>query len=178
MSMKLIGIIAGVVVLGGVAAYIVMNPASLSVMSDTTGESQTEETAGRTDGMFSGSLADLIGRGGDWQCTFDVASGVANSSGTVYVSGEKLRGDFSSMVPQLNQTIDSHMIQNDGYVYVWTSLTPQGFKAKTTIGTPDGTTAFQGQGVDINQQYDYNCTRWAADASVFELPRGVTFAGG
>lgn len=170
--MKLIGTILAVVVLGGAAAYFVMNPG----MSVNTGAEGDEEKMS-AEGPFSGSLADLIGRGGDWQCTFTADNQIANSSGTVFISGEKLRGDFASVVPQLNQTIDSHMIQNDGYVYVWTSLTAQGFKAKTTIGTPDGTTAFQGQGVDINQAYDYNCTPWAADASKFELPSGITFAG-
>lgn len=174
--MKLVGVVAAVVVLGAAALYFVMNPGMQSGMNADTG-SNAEQKKMSGDGAFSGSLADLLGRGGDWQCTFTSESDVANSSGTVYVSGAKLRGDFASVVPQLNQTIDSHMIQSDGYVYVWTSLTPQGFKAKTTIGTPDGTTQFQGQGVDINQQYNYNCAPWAVDGSKFELPAGVTFAG-
>ncbi|MBY0539328.1 hypothetical protein K2P56_02760 [Patescibacteria group bacterium] len=176
MSMKLIGIVLAVVVLGGAGAYFVMNP-GVSGMSANTPTAESDAKDMPSEGTFSGSLADLIGRGGNWQCTFNVESGVANSSGTVFISGEKLRGDFASVVPQLNQTIDSHMIQSEGYVYVWTSLAPQGFKAKTTIGTPDGTTAFQGQGINIDQQYNYNCTAWVADSSKFELPSGVTFAG-
>lgn len=172
--MKIIGIIAAVVVVGGAVGYFLMNQGAAA--PGTANEQGTANTQNEV-GAFSGSLADLLGRGGDWQCTFGVENQVSNSSGTVYVSGSKIRGDFESMVPQLNQTIDSHMIQSDGFVYVWTSLAPQGFKSKATIGTPDGTTAFRDQGIDINQAYDYNCTPWAADASKFELPAGVTFAG-
>jgi hypothetical protein len=119
----------------------------------------------------------LTRRGGDWQCTFNVENQISQSSGTVYVSGQTLRGDFASQVPQLNQTIDSHMIQNNGAVYVWTSLSPQGFKTEAAISTPGGAAEFQDQGVDINQTYDYNCMPWTVDNSKFELPAGVTFAG-
>ncbi len=171
--MKVLGIIAAVVIVGGTAAFFMMNQ-----QPNTEGTEVAQNQATATDGAFSGSLADLMGRGGDWQCTFNVENQVSKSSGTVYVSGEKLRGDFASRVPQLNQTIDSHMVQSGGYVYVWTSMTPQGFKTKSAIGTPDGTTAFNDQGIDINQQYAYTCTPWTADAALFELPAGVTFAGG
>jgi hypothetical protein len=178
MSMKVLGIIAAVVVIGGAAAFFMMNQsAGAPVPQAPAGEQGTQSSGESSEGMFSGSLADLVGRGGNWQCTFNVENEVSKSSGTVYVSGMMLRGDFESVVPQLNQTIDSHMIQKDGSVYVWTSLAPQGFKSAATIGTPDGTTAFRDQGVDINQTYNYNCTPWAVDASQFELPEGITFAG-
>lgn len=174
MSMKVVGIIVAVVVLGGAAAFLLMPQAG----APTSGASSQNTVAGQnSDGAITGSLADLLNRGGDWQCIFNVKNEVSESSGTVYVSGQTLRGDFVSAVPQLNQDIDSHMIQKDGSVYVWTSLSPQGFKSAATIGTPDGTTAFSQQGIDINQQYAYNCTPWTVDASQFELPEGITFAG-
>lgn len=168
--MKVVGIIVAVVVLGGAAAFLMMNQGGAPV-------AQNVEGGGNTEGAITGSLSDLLSRGGDWQCTFSVKNEVSESSGTVYVSGQTLRGDFISAVPQLNQDIDSHMIQKDGSVYVWTSLSPQGFKSAATIGTPDGTTAFSQQGIDINQQYAYNCTPWTVDPAQFELPEGITFAG-
>ncbi len=175
MSTKIIGGVVALVLVAGGAAYFVMNQPPASPAQG--GATNTANTSENGSGAFQGSLADLMGRGGDWQCTFNVENEVSKSDGTVFVSGEKLRGDFASMVPQLNQTIDSHMIQSEGYVYVWTSLTTQGFKSKATLGTADGTTAFKDQGVDINQQYNYNCSPWTVDVSKFELPAGVTFAG-
>ncbi|MBX9765580.1 hypothetical protein K2X83_02975 [Patescibacteria group bacterium] len=174
MSLKIVGIIAAVLIVGGAAAFFVMNSSGNPGFPESGSDITTRVNQ---PGAYNGSLADLTRRGGDWQCTFTVENQVAQSSGTVYVSGQKLRGDFSSLVPQLNQTIDSHMIQDNGAVYVWTSLSPQGFKTETAISTPGGAAAFQEQGVDVNQAYDYNCVPWTVDPSKFELPAGVTFAG-
>ena len=171
--------VAALVIVGG-AFFLLSKPAAQRQNAAQGAQTGTQEAAqqpaGGT-GAFTGSLADLLGRGGNWKCTFGAEGTGFSSSGTTYVSGGKIRADFSSKIQQLNQTVDSHMVQDGGYVYVWTSLAPQGFKAKTTLGSKDATTQFGKQGVNIDQKYNYNCSPWTVDASLFALPKGVTFVG-
>lgn len=176
MSTKYILIgLAVVVLLGG--GYLLFSNSAAPQQNATQG-TQADTTQDATgNGAFTGSLADLVGRGGDWKCTFGSEGTGFSSSGTSYVSQGKMRADFTSKIEQLKQTVDSHMIQDGGFVYVWTSLAPQGFKAKTTLGTKDSATQFNAQGVNIDQKYAYNCTPWTVDGSLFDLPTGVTFVG-
>ncbi len=170
--------VAAVVILGG-AYFFLSKPASNqqnTAQGIQAGAQNTTQPAGGT-GAFTGSLAELLGRGGDWKCTFGAQGSGFTSSGTTYISGGKMRSDFSSQIQQVKQTVDSHMIQDGGFVYVWTSLAQQGFKAKTTLGTKDATAQFGAQGVNIDQKYNYNCSAWTVDASMFALPKGITFVG-
>jgi hypothetical protein len=139
---------------------------------------EAEVAAPEEGGTFTGTFSDLAGRGGAWQCAVDASNQFAESQGIVFVSGGKIRGDFTSRVSVqgFNQSVESHMIQRDGAVYVWTSLTSQGFKTDAEAGSPDGTTKPQGQGMDLNQEYTYDCAPWSKDDSVFALPAGVVFA--
>lgn len=168
--MKLIPIILGALVVAAVAY-------GIFVYSSKPQTAQNGEPTQNVDGSFTGSLADLLKRTGDWKCTFGTEGTGFTSSGTAYVSGSKIRADFTSQIKQINQTVDSHMIQDDGYVYVWTSLAPQGFKAKTTLGSTDASKQFTAQNINIDQQYQYNCQAWTADTATFTLPTNVTFVG-
>jgi len=162
----IIGVLA-VFVVGGAIAYFAMpkGPAG----EGSTNSERTRETS-------SGSIADLMARQGDWKCAVASHNDASNSSGTVYVSNGEIRGDFESRIPQLDRTIESHMINMGGYVYVWSSVVPQGFKSKAALsGASSAGTA--GQGVDFNQSYQYSCEPWTRDASLFALPQDVTFIG-
>jgi hypothetical protein len=151
-----------------------------SVHSTEKTQTQEEDTAKNqaVGGAFTGTMADLAARGGSWQCAVQSSNQFADSEGTVYVSGERLRGNFTSAisVQGFNQTVGSHMIQEGGYAYVWTSLSSQGFKMSTSGNGNDSSAGTSGQAVDLNQQYSYDCEPWAVDARVFVLPQGVTFA--
>ena len=178
-------IIIGLVVLillvfGG---YYIMNMNG-DTSTDTDTQAMGDETSntmmGTNDtstsgGAFSGSLVELAKRGGTYKCTFSSGTAASESSGTVYVSGQNIRGDFTSLASGM--TVESHMIQTGGYVYVWSPMMPQGFKTKTTAGTAPGTAGATGQYADMNSRYDYNCTPESASASMFTLPAGVTFVG-
>ena len=170
MLTKYLAIGAAVIILAG-GAY------AFFTYGTPTPSAGTAVTENETDAAFTGSLADLLARPGDWKCTFGAQGTGFSSSGISYVSAGKMRSDFTSKIEQLKQTVDSHMIQDGGFVYVWTSLAPQGFKAKATLGTKDAATQFGAQGVNIDQKYSYNCTPWKADASLFALPKDVTFVG-
>ena len=123
----------------------------------------------------SGSLAALVARGATVQCSVDQTNGGETTKGTVFVSGKKVRGDFQSTIPKVGP-VESHMISDGEYVYVWSTMMPRGIKMKASAATPQdipGKTAPTQN--PYSQNYDYNCTAWGADASKFDLPAGVTF---
>ena len=164
--------LAAVVVAGG--AYLYSASSKAPEGEQNPQDSAADEEASGEAGSYSGSLADLLSRGGNWKCTFDHTVEGITSSGTVHISGSRLRGDFTSAIPQLGTPVESHMIHDGTYFYVWTSLFPQGFKSKASAGVA----AEPGSGnVDINQQLDYSCAPWTEDASLFALPAGVEFIG-
>lgn len=131
-----------------------------------------EEVQVETAGEFSGSMGDLIARSGSWQCTVSVnASGVV-SEGTTYISGGKMRSDFTSTIPQVGD-VSSHMIMRENTVYTWSSMLNRGFRFPVQGGQAQG----QGsaEAAMFNENYNYDCDVWLADESKFELPAGITF---
>lgn len=136
-----------------------------------------ENIAGNTsetseENSFSGSLIELSSRGGNYVCTFTHSSEVAESTGTVYISGTNLRGDFSSQVQ--NMRIESHMIRKDGFLYTWSPMAPTGFKIPETMAEGNGDAEMQAKYSDINQAYSYDCQAWTPEESRFALP-AMTF---
>lgn len=187
MSSKLItGIIIGVVVVGG-GFYMMSQSGTPAPVENETGTQSVAtvpssglQAPSATNVGFSGSgtLEDLLKRGGDYRCsiTSDVQGTI--TQGTVYVTsgGKNIRGDFSTMVPQVGMNVESHMIQRDGYVYVWSSMSPQGFKAKSTTTGGSGSAATSGSvSIDYSTRMTYHCDAWQVNNSLFTLPAGITF---
>lgn len=97
-------------------------------------------------------------------------------SGTVYVSGQKSRTDMLVNAPQ-TENLNTHFISDGQTAYSWTDGQPQGFKF--TI-LPDTTT--ENQTPPENQQYqdwlndyEYRCSDWSVDNSLFQTPEGIKF---
>lgn len=168
-------LIAGIVALGILAggAYYFMNGSSTG--ADVTGDAPK---GGAEAGAFKGSMAALMERGGNWKCTVDssanTGAGTALSSGVVYVSGNKVRADFTSTVQGFGN-VESHMIADGESVYSWSSMMPQGFKLPQTQMTGEGGTETSGSGFDANQSYAYDCQPSSAQASLFTAPANITF---
>jgi len=147
------------------------------ISSYSFGASQTG-TMGGTGGKaapFTGSWMDLVKRGGTYVCEVDHSSAVDISSGSVYVSGTDVRGDFTSKTA--SGVVESSMLKKGDTVYVWGGGMPQGVKMQATMmesstGAPTGTS---GQAVDMKQEYGWNCTATTPDASKFTLPKGIEF---
>lgn len=130
------------------------------------GEAQTQAS--------SGSIASLVARGGSWKCSVTHTSDKDSTSGTVYVSGSKVRGDFESTVASAG-AVQSHMISDGVDVYVWSNQMPSGMKMKAVASSDGGTQTTGGQSDYYNQNYDYNCEPWTVDQSQFTLPSDITF---
>jgi len=120
----------------------------------------------------SGSLKDLLTGGKAQKCTFSSNTEGATGTTTIYVAKGKIRGDIVSNMGE--RTINSHMLVDSSYSYVWTDDTNQGYKfsiAQQTQVTPS-----QNNGsIDLNQKVNYTCENWNEDSSLFQLPANITF---
>ena len=128
----------------------------------------------------SGSVFDLIKLGKTLKCTYSTDTQGASISGTSYIAGKNMRGDFESTDPTGNK-IQSHMISDGTWVYTWTSASPQGFKmnisdAESKASTPSASGSTNGQNLDaFKNNVDFKCNPWVEDASLFQVPSDIKF---
>ena len=122
-----------------------------------------------------GSFKDLLAMGKTLKCESGFTSQGNTSTGTMYVAGGKMRGDFSSQVE--GKTMQMHMVVKDQTSYSWVEGLGQtmGFKSSITQSAPAQGSA-PSKSVNIDQQVSYNCQPWSEDDSMFNLPSGVTFS--
>lgn len=168
MPTTIIAAIAAVIILAGGGWY-------ASTHSHGSAPAPTAGTAATTteaEGAFTGSIRALAARGGSYACTMHTDSGNVPTDGTIYVSGEHIRGDFSSATPQIGK-VDTHLIADGTTVYLWNSLVAQGIKSDEV--TEDASSS-NGTALDVNHSYTYDCAAWGADPSKFIVPTTITFA--
>lgn len=164
MNSKIIGIIAAIVIVGLGAWYFTQNNNSGEVQNDSMMANDQTELA-----IENTSLKELMTRGQDIQCSWEDTTD--QSSGTIYVSKDKARGDFT--VIDENQTKIGHMILVSNTSHIWMDGDSRGFKVSLQNNTEADTSS--SQGVDPNKDYNYSCSSWEADNSLFELPADVNF---
>lgn len=125
-------------------------------------------------GTFEGSTKELMARGGNYKCTFTQDVENSKSTGTVYISGTKLRGDFMSVVTAEGSTlnIESHTISDGAFMWTWSSMMPTGFKMKVDQTASEN---INKQGFDANQKLEYTCINWTPDEGQFVLPTTTVF---
>lgn len=172
-------ILLGLIILTG-AVLLIKGPSKtqevasdLDEVSDNTSVQESEDAQSEANSIFAGSFNDLMARGGEYKCTFVSNTEVGTSTGTVYIDGERIRGDFQSSVQITGQNIESSMINDGEFSYVWSSLMNTGFKVANSNDKTEGESV--DTGFDYDQQLDYDCQSWNVDSSVFNLPEGVEF---
>ena len=167
MSKKLIILVILVAVVVG--AYFVFG-GNKGAENGELGNANGEQTTGK-----KMAFSQFLKQGGAYKCEVKQSMSDFENSGTMYVSGKNMRGEFSTVAE--GKTMISSFMSRDGYSYTWSSLTPgMGFKIKAEAETSN-------EGADINGTYawnadqigDYNCENWVVDATKFELPKNVTF---
>jgi hypothetical protein len=121
-----------------------------------------------------GSFKDLLAQKKDVSCTMSDPS--TQSSGTIFVSSPKFRGDMTVAVN--NQPMETHMISDGTYMHIWQEGTTRGTKFKVDINqTPaPATGSAQTQVTDLNKEVNLKCDPWTVDASKFTLPTNVQFS--
>ncbi len=123
------------------------------------------------------ALKDLFSSSKSQKCTFsDTNSG---SSGTIYMSDGKMRGDFTSV--SQGQTAMSHMIVQNNTSFVWTDASDQGVKlsyekvAQLTSASASAQTSGATMPISLDQKVSYECSSWTLDPTLLTLPTTVKF---
>ncbi len=160
---------AGVIVLL-VAGYLVFSGGKADENKGT--EDLTKEEQGGKKMAFS----EFVKKGESSKCEVKQYVSDMTSKGTVYIDGDRIRGDFSTIVD--GKTMISSFIMRDGNSYSWSSALPSmGFIVKVDNGAGSDANANANGAYSWNAEQigDYDCEPWVADPSIFALPREVTF---
>jgi hypothetical protein len=161
---KIVAIVLGLVVLGGIVYFAMANRNSTEPVSTQKEQKNTETTP--TSNVQKSSLKNLVAQGNQ-QCTYQDGQ----TSGTVYTSNGKARMDFTSVANGVSMS--SHSIIDSDTYYAWVDGQTTGFKISINQ-TAQGSVG-SNQNVDVNRTMDYNCSSWSPDNSKFSLPTGITF---
>lgn len=165
---KKIGIIAAALVLLVIIAFFALKQSSKP--SDNIESSQKTESG---ESLTRGSIANLLTSGKNVNCAMTYPDG--KGSGTIYVSGHKMRGDFMVNAEAMGE-VKSSMIQDGEYAYMWSDVDKKGTKFKVAgIGTPSPAANSKTESVDVNQEVDLKCSSWGVDSSMFIVPTDVEF---
>lgn len=161
-----ISLIAAVVLGGG--AYYVINKNKDEKSNNQTNSQNSERT----------SLNSLLGQNKNVKCEFSQTDEQGSkSSGTVYVAGERMRGNFTVQVNgQAEQK--SNILQDKEYNYIWAENAANGIKTKVVdveAAADQQASNGQTQSVDQDTEYDYKCVDWSVDEAQFQVPGGIQF---
>lgn len=199
-------IVCAVVVIGGGAAFFLFSTgqsgqaantaqdtSDTSDTSDTTttGTSDLETQSDTTEAIAgSGTLAELLSRGRNLQCTWTYDDTDTPMSGTAYITPDQFRSEAEIVVE--GETMSYYMIGDEEVMYSWTegSFNP-GFgmiirpgemaeaaptDAETESGQPDTPSAEDMQAFqDVATEYNYECEPWTVDRALFEVPQDIEF---
>lgn len=120
-----------------------------------------------------GTLRDLLAAGKAVSCKVSYG-GQTGTQGVVYVSGKKVRVDFTSKDYKGNE-IPGHMIQDETYAYVWGATGAIGTKIRVDLMAKAGS-GDQNPGAVLDQQTEMTgCGAWKVDNAVFVPPTNVKF---
>lgn len=145
----------------GAAVLVVAAAAAGYYFMTQSGGSTVLSTMGNT------SLRTLLAGVNPQKCTFDNGQ----STGTIYVAGGKMRGDFESKTEMM--TAKSHMVISNSISYVWLDGMKQGYRmAFDDMAKNNGS---QGEGIDADAKVATKCESWQANETMFTLPTDVTF---
>lgn len=106
------------------------------------------------------SIRDLLSSEESYRCT------ILNNN--VYISGGKLRGEFSYNYSGI--TTITHMIIRNNIIYSWMDGQNSGFE----IPLNNQNQGFQNN-FDINKSQEFICHEWQPNNELFELPNNVAF---
>lgn len=139
-------------------------------VSDNNGEVQSEPTGKKM------AFSEFLKQGGAYKCEVSQSVSDMENSGTVYVNGANVRGEFSTIAE--GKPMNTSFLMKDGFSYTWSSALPtMGFKVKVDQNTTGNTnTDLSGTyNWNANQIGDYNCEPWTVDQAKFTLPGNITF---
>lgn len=177
-------LLIGAVVVGGVAVFSLLGgpaaPENQDVVSDAEGVVLQEEldTEVKTYAGI-GTLEEVQRIGVHVECTisYEAPELASPVSGTYFVSGQNVRGDFQLEIPELGGSSLSSVIFTEDMFYSWSEIAGQTYGVKMDMEamtdiSPDDRQEPIPSDVDVT----YSCVEWQnVDFSIFEPPSQVLF---
>lgn len=144
--------------------------------SSTISTNGTASTTATGSEKVKGSIRSLLALGTNSVCTISGTNEMGTVNGTVYISGQMMRGDFT--MTQSGKAMESHMIRNGNTVYAWTGT--QGAKMTMDMANENATSSAgenrnANANVALDQKVDYSCSPWTKDDTKFAVPTTVNF---
>ena len=178
MNKLLIPLVALVLLItgGGYYYYVQMPKNSANTETRLADASPTPDSGEQpdVDGSALMTLKELMA-GGSQTCTYSATTDNGLTNGTVYVSGGKVRGDFTITTGE-DATYQGSMIVDSDYMYTWSDMMPTGMKIAITDEMKNtDPNANKTSGIDLDEKVDYRCQPWVADQSKFVPPVTMTF---
>jgi hypothetical protein len=152
----------------GAGGYLMLNKNSTNNLKTASKETPVPTETGQT----TKSLLDLIKMGQNLRCSFQSQVENGTTEGTVYVSGQNVRGDFN--ITTKSKTMQTSMIKVGDTNYIWGSGLPTGIKMTVSLDKLSENKQAS-QYVDPNQKVNYNCSPWSVDSSLFIPPSNIKF---
>lgn len=148
----------------------------------TSGNDDSASQSGQetTDLSQAASINELLAQNKNLTCTFSDTDEQGNAnSGTVYLAGGRMSGDFSLRAPG-EDTINSHLINDGQSQYSWQEGENDGVKIsleQITANQPSEDTPSEESSSNVSQDEDYNfeCQEWSVDESRFSPPGDINF---
>ena len=184
----IIGLVVVAVVVGFVAMQALLGPSASNPgltadgISDEVGLTNNGvETVSESSETFSGTdtLTTLIALGVPVECTVTQADSTGDTSaeGTLFISGEKVRGDFLQVTPGIDEPVLASMILTEEMLYAWSEIDSQQYGFKVDISDATETEQTNNQmPISTDELVQYECARWQSiDNSIFVPPGTVLF---
>lgn len=149
--------------------------------TETSTEQKPEEGKEET---VKGSLKSLFGMGKNQKCTIEKEEEGKKTKITIYLSGKKFKQDVKFEDPQSEnlKEMEIHVLSDGESLYSWNSFNPgKGTKSKMEDWEKEMEEfKTEGKGTDMSQidlerEYDYQCSPWVSLGNDFDLPSGVEF---
>jgi hypothetical protein len=161
-----------VVVVLGVGGYLMTRSPKPAPKQAVTQEQTTVPPTETPVPAQKSSLKDLLAQKKDVVCEANYPD--QQSTGTVYLSSPKFRGDFTVTLD--NQPTQTHLVSDGATMYMWSDGSDRGTKMKLDLEQIASSTASaQNQAVDLNKEVDIKCNPWTVDATKFTPPTTVQF---
>lgn len=174
MSGKLIGlIIAVLIIVGGVGAYVATQNKDDEKASTTTNTKDVTKDPENSD-MYKGDLLSIVSDGKARKCTFSATVENVTSNGTLYTDGRG-RGFMEIAVADVGTT--NVLALNDKF-YGWTTAggSTTGFTyTKAELEKMASSAESNSAASSANQPFDMKCTSWSIDITKFTVPTNINF---
>lgn len=167
-----IAIVVGMIIILSAAGVFLYSKTKPTTPNDSTVATQISPTIASN---MQSSITEILSTGETAKCSFTIGEDESQTTGTIYTSGDKAKGDFSTTVNgKENKT---YMIKDADTFYLWGDSLPMGIKMAMSVNDFASKASDNplGEAIDPSKEFDVKCVSWTRDESIFNPPTTVKF---